>query len=367
MVVAPLIGIMIRMAQVGEIESFASEAQLAAETVHGPLTESLVNYKVQRMIELKPDVIVVGSSRVLRWRGSLFDGCDGRVTCFYNGGGTMGTMLEADQVVRRVMESYSPKVMILDVAHWNFDPNFPDNTQELEDIDPSPLAKVRTAASSVREIVGRAYDDPRIRAVLLGQVAAPAGYRGIRAITRGEGFLPDGSYTPGIGLAETESMSAAQRSADAVQAVVTSGHRFNWFDRADDRDLRQLKDILDLATAHHTQVVALMTPYSDDVADAIDAQPRLRTGFADVEAKLDAIFRERGIPFVRFRRISDVGCSPEEALDGYHPGEVCSARMLGAMLAVPAVNAILSPYASASHVRDAIAHSYSRLSLEPPR
>jgi hypothetical protein len=363
---APMVGVMARMAAVGEIDSFASEQQLAAEIVHGPLSESLVNYKVQRVIALRPDILIVGSSRVLRWRVSLFDGCAGRLTCAYNAGGTMGTMLEADQVVRRVTEGYSPKVMILDVAHWNFDPNHPDNTHQLEDIDPSAPARLRAAAANVREVVGRALEDARIRSVLLGGVSAPAGYRGIRAISRGEGFLQDGAYWPGIGIAETEAIPGPQRSADAIRAVDASGPRFNWFDRADDRDLGELEDLLTVAADRHIKVIALMTPYSDDVADEVQAQPGLRGGFADVEAKLDALFARRGIPFVRYRRLSEIGCTPEEALDGFHPGEVCSARLLRALLGVPEIRTTLAPYVTATHLDDVIAHRHSSLLLEPP-
>jgi hypothetical protein len=356
-----------RSVTLGEVDLFDTPQSLTAEVVHGNLVEHLAEYKLAMTLALRPEVVAVGSSRVMKWRGAFFDGCDARRDCFYNAGGSMATMREAEEFFRDVLASYTPRVLLLDVAHWHLDPNFTDNTHLPVDLRPSSPQRVERALADVRELARAALSDIDLQAALLGRVPARAGYRGVRAIVKGAGFERDGSRREPDGyIAQLLAMTPAERTKDIVDRAYGIGdgaYRFASFDKADEASLRELDTILSLADAHAVKVIAFISPYADDVADAIEAQPRISLGYADVEKQLGALFASHGVPFFPFRRMSEIGCPPGEAVDGYHIGEVCNARMLQRILQDPRAASILQPYVTVAHVRQIIERRASDLVL----
>ena len=367
--VAPLLAFTARAVALGEVDLFDTPGSLSAEIVHGTLVEHLAEYKLAMTRALRPEVLAIGSSRVMKWRDLFFDGCGGRRDCFYNAGGSMATLREAEEFVRDVLRVYTPRVLLIDVAEWHLDPNFTDNTHRPVDLDPPLGARVERAVNDVRELARMTLTEPDLQATLLGRVTAPAGYRGVRAIAKGAGFERDGSRREyDEYLAQLLATSPSDRTKEIVDRVygrADGAYRFASFEAADPASLQELDAILSMADAHGVKVIGFISPYADDVADAIEAQPRISFGYADVDARLRDLFAAHNAPFFRFRRMSEIGCPPGEALDGYHITEVCNARMLERILADPRAASVLVPYASVAHVRDIITHRANDILLVP--
>jgi hypothetical protein len=362
--VAPLIGTTARLGAVGELDLFDTDAALLAESLHGPLAESFVEYKLRMASALRPDLLILGSSRVMQFRAALFDGCAAR-SCVYNAGGGATTLLEAQQFVDAL--PYAPRVLVLGLDVWQFDPSDPTNTHQPGSLMPNALERARRALGVVRTYTPRLYDDEPLRSVLLlGRPEAP-GARGVRAILRGEGFRPDGSYSYGPEFLQTaSSQSPEARAADALGRIERGCCRFEYFTKADASALVELERLVRAAQTRGVAVVAYMPPYADLVAAAIESDPRLAGGFASARYEVSRLLESLGVPFSILSRASDAGCRAEEMLDGLHPSEVCSARILDRLLSTRGFAEALRPFVTADHVKLLISRASSSFSIGGP-
>ena len=353
-----------RFALLGEVDLFDTDAALLSEGLHGPLSESFAEYKLRMTSALAPDLVVLGSSRVMQLRDVLFDGCQSR-RCFYNAGGAATTIAEASTFLDSLPRP--PRVVLLGLDVWQFDPNDATNTHQPETLRPSTLERMRRALGIVREFTPRLYDDSELRSLIVSVRSMPQGVRGVRAVLRGEGFRPDGSYSYGAAfLSEVEAESTSARSLDALSRIARSCCRFEHFSVPDPRSLAELETVVNSAQARGTTVVVFTPPYSDEVVDAVERDPGVAAGFAAVDASLRDTFARLHVPFVSVGRASDIRCEPDEMLDGLHPSEVCAARLLAAMLSSGEVADVLRPYVTPVHLASLLAQTRSPLMLNGP-
>jgi len=334
----------VRFAAIGEFDLFDTDAALAQERLHGPLSEEFPEYKLRRARSVHADILILGSSRVMQFRGALFDRCVS-TSCVYNAGGAGPTMRVAADFFDEVAAAGPPRVLLIGLDTWYFNGNDEANTHLPTDLTPGGGERVRRSVSFLRQFVPRLSQDPQLRAVVAGLVAAPEGFRGARAILKGEGFRPDGSYSYGAQfLADVADEAPAERSADAVTRVAQSCCRLERFTATDPQALQELERLAGAARRSGTQVIAFTLPFSDELMDAVARDEALRSGFADVDARLTETLQRLGIPFVRLTRPSDAGCRSSEMLDGFHPSEVCSARILELLTATDGISASLASF-----------------------
>jgi len=362
--VAPLVAVTARLAAIGELDLFDSDGQLVAEELHGPVSESFAEYKLRMTSALTPETVILGSSRVMQFRDALFAGCGARI-CFYNAGGAATTMLEALEYVRSLPRT--PRLILLGLDVWQFNPNDATNTHQSSSLRPSGIDRVRRAIGTVRQLAPRIYADEALRSLVVLGEPASASRRGARAILRGEGFRPDGSYAYGPALmSDIAGQTPAARSADALDRVARGCCRFERFTEPDQQSLAELEQLVVEVRAKGATVVAFMPPYADLVSNAVDRDAALSVGFARVRDALRGLLSRRGIPFVDFARASSAGCDSAEMLDGLHPSEVCSARVLDRLLANDDIASALRPYTTAGHVRTLLSAAPSALSIGVP-
>jgi hypothetical protein len=355
-----------RFAAVGEFDLFDTNASLRAERLHGPLSEDFAEYKLRMTEGVHPDLLVLGSSRVMQIRETLFDRCSSR-SCFYNAGGAATTVRSAQKFFEHVAASGAPRVLLLGLDIWQLNPNDTTNSHEPVDLTPGLAERLRRSIGVVRQFTPQLENDGALRSVIAGDAAVPQGYRGVRAILRGEGFRPDGSYSYGDKfITDVSNQTPGQRSAEAVERIAKSCCRLEQFVRADPRALTELQDLVSLAQRSGTRVIAFTLPFSDEVMDAVDQNAALRAGFADVDQELRDLFRRNGAEFVRIARLSDAGCFPTEMLDGFHPTEVCGARILARLIASASNARSLAPFVEEGRLRALIASRSSDLFLRPP-
>lgn len=276
----------------------------------------------------------------------------------------MPTVATGLEFFRSVAAEKAPRVLLVGIDFWHLDPAFVGPA--LPTFNASFNNRLEYTLAVVRRFMFAMTHDAQIRALLAGQIAVPPGAAGARAILHDEGFHVDGSWLYSTRqYAETLGQSSAIRSARTLPAVLAGTDFFQPFSTADPVALGQLEELLDLAAAHGTRVVAFTPPFSEEVATAIDGGDALSRGVADVERTLTSAFAKRNIPLLLGRRLSDFGCAADEHWDGIHPTEVCAARLLLRLLDDPRAGSTLARYADAARLRTMIAQRSSSLSLLP--
>jgi len=343
--VAPFFGLLLRLVSLGEVLNDSAPA--GEVRLYGPRYSDFATFKAAETYRRDPDIVVLGSSRVMQFRESMFTGCGPRPNCFYNAGGALPTIRAGNEFLRALGPDQAPRVLLLGLDIWHFDPNFDPRKHDDRQLRSSFQDQLGRAMSVTRDVAAQLLTDPEIRGIVIGSRLAPAGVRGINAILDGSGFRSDGSYRYGRDVLDrVASQASSVRSADELMRIATEGTRFEHFASADEASMAELQELIGHARRSNSTLIAFTPPFSDDVAAAIDAEPGLRAGFADVERRLAALFASQGVPFVAIRRFSDIGCGDSERFDGYHPTEVCNARLLLKLLQEPEIVGALAPYAA---------------------
>lgn len=364
-----LLGLLVPLAVAARAASFGEFGEAwgtPSESVRlfGPLFDDIADFKLRATLRRRPDVLVIGTSRVWQWRQSMFVSCANRPGCFYNAGGAMPTVATGLEFFRSVAAENAPRVLLVGLDFWYLNPAFIGPA--LPTFNASFNNRLEYTLAVVRRFMFAMTHDAQIRALLAGQVAIPPGVTGARAILYDEGFHVDGSWLYSTRqYAEALGQSSAIRSARSLPSVLAGTDFFQPFSKADPVALRQLEELLDLAAAYGTRVVAFTPPFSGEVAAAIDGSGALSRGVADIERTLISAFAKRDIPLLDGRRVSDFGCAADEHWDGIHPTEVCVARLLLRLLEDARAGPILAPYADAARLRTMIDQRSSALSLLP--
>lgn len=344
--------LLIRLIAIGEL--FDDLRPQDNVRLRGALHFDYPDYKLSETLRRRPQLLILGSSTVMQWRDELFSGCTSISGCFYNAGGAMVTLRDGLEFMRRLGKDTAPRVLLLGLNVWHLNPDADDpshNKHVKTDISlGDPLRRLDFALGVSRGMIVNAAQDRELDALLIGRTPMPADERGVTAVLRGSGFRSDGSYD--YGDAERERVSAqapAERSELVRSQIQRSCCRFESFSHPDEVSLQELDDLLNVANALGTQVVAFIPPMSELVVRAMDAQPGLRDGVSRAKAGFAAEFAHRGVSFVDAGTPTDLGCVEEQMWDGIHPSEVCDARMLLRLLDGPA-GTTLARYADRAEV-----------------
>jgi len=336
----------LRVAALGEVLSSGEGASL-----RGTLFADYASYKLGMTIRRGPEVLVLGSSRVMHTRAALFSRC-ASARCFYNAGGGMPDLKTGLQFFRELVRAgAAPRVLMVGVDTWDFNAGFaPVGTDAAEPVRRVGVDGLRYALAVAVDTLMLAPSEPAIRDLLVGRTEVPPGVTGIAAITAGSGFRPDGSYVYSRRDMAAFTSAPGRDPVGYADVVRRCGNRFECPARGpDQRAVGYLTELFALARDAGTTVVVYTPVFADEVAAAIDAaQPRV---LPETDRIVSAAASRFGFPFFAVKTGADLGCERTEFFDGTHGSEVCDARLLLRMLADPRIAEILGPYASAEAIR----------------
>jgi hypothetical protein len=345
-VLAPLASLGARLVALGEV--IVDPGADTSAVLNGQLFADRAIYKLRLSRSVRPDVLVLGSSRVGEFRAQMFATCGSRPNCFLNATGGASTLSRAADFID-LLATYGalPRVLVLGVDIWELNPNFELLRQpQVEPLQRSPTEQLDYALAVTIKTAVLMSNDPAVRDAVLGRAPIPVGASGLNAILRGTGDRPDGSTK----YSESDwrlalSQSDAARSLAYLHLLDIGGYEFEPFDRADERSLGDLERLLAVAQAHAMQVVVFTPPFGSALLSAMRSQPHFADGIDDAERRLDALLTQRGVPHRVALDLGSYGCADDEHLDGLHVSEVCGARILHTLLGQPEVAAVLGTYA----------------------
>src|SRR2546427_1418961 len=314
-------------------------------------------YQLRETLRRRPQVLVLGSSRVLSTRDFFFPGCE-RPGCFYNAGLGMRTLREGLEFIRALTAVSPPRILVLGVDQWQLNPNYrPELAHDVRQLPPGPLSA--SGLVSVKNLVPRLRDDPAFRALVLGRVAESQGAEGVEARMHDDGHRPAGSFS-------WSSDHAADARHDRELMLGTIQQGLSWFppfEHADGRSVAELSELLDLARQHGIRVVGYMPPFPDEAWRQIQELPGLRDGFADAERRVRETFAAHGFPVLIAHTLREMGCADDEMWDGLHITEVCDVRIYRRLLQDPGAGETFRPYTTDAWLAELSANARSPLHL----
>ncbi len=319
------------VARVAALQRNASESLFA----RGVLSQQLGLYKHARLRDVRAEIVVVGSSRVMQIPARLFETTG--MTLFNAGGMIQGVgdleRYAADIAVGRLP---SPRVVILGVDPWWL---FGDRARTIsaptsEDVALNGAAHV---VALRRWMYGREFPFRAIRVGALGP--GPSGTRGaigIGALQYGTGFRVDGSrqYPP----AYYDELRRTGRYRDREDPPVIERIRSFRGQFVRNAGIRgEAVDRLIAACARirnaGVEVIVYLPPFADECRVALDTSTGHAAWWGTYQRDVPVALSRAGFPCRASESPRDYDLDDRWMFDGFHPGEVLNAYVLARSLA----------------------------------
>lgn len=306
----------------GEVAEFQQEVTaLYGSALH----DTVYRYKLALLEARRPDVVVIGSSRVLAMNQSMFS------VPFANLGRTVNYPDEALKLAGDMLELHKPKVVLFGLDPWWLNPRWIHAPDFRTHDDPGGALSPEALFAPMRWLAdGRiGWDLYRDR---LTNAAPPViddvVMLGIQAITIRRGYRPDGSLFRG-GLIY-QARGADTGFGDTLSRVAGDQAQFRFGQSIDETRVETLQETVALLRAAGVTVVTFLAPVAPTVRTAMAQNPdrfAYMTAAREAFASLNSLHLDAWAGDV----LGEEDC---EFFDGFHHGETVDLRLLLALAAM---------------------------------
>lgn len=308
--------------------------------------------KLESVLLRKPEVLALGSSRILEIRSEFFR----PGVRFYNAGLAARKLLQFRQFLDLIPPSAQPKVLIVCLDQRYFDPKDLYSQNDFED----ELSRARDPwrpFNIFAENWRTAYLD-----FFAGKFDLEDVFRssedgltlvGLQARTDRLGARNDGSQFYGEKMHRLMKNPEAPRFNEAFSYLKSGEQRFRFGQEVLPDSLTEIGSFLAECRSRGIQVVGFVPPYAGQVYDKLKEGGKHDYVF-QIGGKVVPLFREYGFVCLDLTDVRAIGASDAEFLDGYHPTEKATLRMFIEMVkAAPA----LQPYCDLDELRALLKNS----------
>ena len=279
--------------------------------------------KLRIIGERMPDVIALGSSRVMQFRADYFQNKN-----FYTLGGLGSSIEELEYTWGKVRQVYVPKVVIVGIDPWWLNPNLKQGNNLINgenEGNNNILVEFFRNKNMRKQLLH--MDEIKDNDALGGRINI-----GLDAAVNGNGYrLSDGSRQYGKTIQDKEDNVTRFKSTYERMEKGAKGDRFVWCDTVSDKQLEKLQILLCDIKKSGAEVVVFLPPFPHEVYDYMDNNPHYHNYLHEYIYKTNKICDELEIPWYNFCDLASVGSSDDEAIDGFHGSELAYARITALM------------------------------------
>lgn len=288
--------------------------------------QSIRKYKYLNVLLKKPDILALGSSRIMQIREEMFD-----VNIkFYNAGGLAHNIGDLIDFIKLLPDDAKPKTIILGVDfYWFGDKNdlvygVSNDLEKIDDaynwrahlyVDRFLLLQIVRHPSYITKIFNKR--DP------IGSKSTI----GLQALS-GDGFRNDGSYQYGSYIQESKKEIVyidREKTLDRIKYGTSPFERNSIFN---EERLDLLSEFLRISKEKGIKVIGLAPPFSDEVLSSLKNSVYQRELLNSFEARVPEIFTKFGFSFFNYSDQSSVDISNLFMFDGMHSSETAMAMIL---------------------------------------
>ena len=281
------------------------------------------NFKLRSVVRRMPDVLVLGTSRVLQFRAQLF----ANPAAFYNAGLGVVHLRHFRQFLEMLPPERAPSLLIIGLDQKFFAASERDIAIELYGTEaPSWVMANKWATVSLDYMRGKyrlsdawsdSEDAPRI---------------GLAARVDGKGVRNDGSYRYGDYLRNPDVRNHTDRDFEASLYWISRGSGgFPWGPGIGQAALDEVAQLLESCRNRRIRVVAFLPPFAHAVYERQASMPQFRY-VLEIERDLRPIFERFEGELFDFSDLASVGASDVETVDGSHGSEAAYVRLFLRML-----------------------------------
>jgi len=326
---------------VGSGEAWSIDRVLAFQQAHRDsrflraLDQVFYNFKYRAIERHRPSVLVLGSSRTMKFRAGMFGD---RAADFYNAGGMVNSLADLHAFCFARPPARLPDVVILGVDLWWLNGQVQPVFRFEQEIDRDRAWTFDQHVTGIRWLLHH----PVVAAQQLAGLAARREPEliGLGARQGRGGFRVDGSFASGVPVPRPGEPFVDREEPPIIDRVRSGTANFIPTDRIDSARLTMLTSVLDAYRSQHRVVIGYLPPFSSAVAETLESDPRYASFFAEFRRVVPSLFAERQFPLVDASDTSAVGMDDRAMSDGFHGEETLHARVVRVMLREPRLRAL---------------------------
>lgn len=272
------------------------------------------DYKLNEILARKPEVLALGTSRVLQIRSFFFKKPD----TFFNGGRVISRAGDLPCLMEEWdKSSFKPKVIILGLDQYFFNKNWDNLKGGCEyNVKISGLNMLSKSSLDV-------YADLMDGKIQVKNIAESDNRQGLTAMMTNSGYrTDDGSYYYGKTVQDFRK-GIKVSFADMEKRIDRGKNRFEWGNEVNEDAIRIVKSFVDYCTRNRIELVMFLPPYPTSIYNRM-----VDSGKYGYILKLDSALRANNLRVHNFSSLESLGSKDDEAVDGLHGSEVAYLRLI---------------------------------------
>lgn len=280
-------------------------------------------YKLQSVLQRNPQVLVLGTSRVLAIRSTFFR----KGVAFFNAGNGITRLGHLRLFLQRLPPESTPQVIVLGVDQYFLNGNFDGLVaDDMESLWSSDRSADDIMISSWLDI----YRDYAQGKFSLNQLIAPTSeYRiGVNARVHVNAFRNDGSYHWGQYVSDpTNPNNPDHNFQNTLDRIARGDRRFQYAEHVSEANLVELDLFLAECKKRGIYVTAFLPPFAHAVYERMRSMSREYGYLRELPSRLRPVFAKYGYRISDFSDLATLGAPDVETIDGFHGSEKAYARL----------------------------------------
>lgn len=272
------------------------------------------DYKLNEILTRKPEVLAVGTSRVLQIRNFFFK----QPESFFNGGRVISKIGDLPCLTEEWdKHHYKPKAIILGLDQYFFNEKW-DNLKGGCEYN-TKVSELNMLSKSSLDV----YSDLADGKIQIKNIAESYHRHGLTAIMTNAGYRTvDGSYYYGKAIHDFK--KGINVSFDDMEKRIARGkNRFEWGAEVNEDAITILKSFVNYCDHNNIKLIMFIPPYPTSIYKRM-----VDSGKYGYILKLDSALRANNLRVHNFSSLDAVGSKDDEAVDGLHGSEVAYLRLI---------------------------------------
>lgn len=311
--VSPLYILLMNSNENSSYSDIVSE-QIAKKAIYGTaLNQNNFSYKLELIKQTKPEIIALGSSRVMQFRSIFFE------QSFISAGGGMNNLEEGFLFVNEMIKFHKPKKVILGLDFWWFSKEREGIVDFKYHSNTGDVITKKKLFFPIKLFNDNKFTYKELLSIMLGDDSNDITYYknlGYQAIKSSNGFLQDGSYLYGKEL--FLSQSEDKLFENTLNRIELGLNGFEHNQTLSFESLKKLDDITNLFKNNNIEYIVIIPPLSQYINRRIDLNKD------KYEYKYNFIKKLEKIGVINYENIFNNDC---EFIDGFHGGDVIYAKI----------------------------------------
>jgi hypothetical protein len=308
---------------------------------------------LQSILANKPDILVVGTSRIGQIRSTFFKpGTSSYLFSHFQRIGYFRHLLE------KISDGSLPRILVVDMDQKFFDPAYNPVSQDNVDA----LLTEPFGASDVLVNWMTVYTDyAKGKFTVAGLIQAPSSDVGLAAIAQDSGYRADGSHQMGTLVSSPANLASTDYQFQSTLSQIAQGVAgFEHSNTVSQPALGELNALLAECRARNVTVIGFMPPFAPEVYQKLVSLPDEYGYLRSLPDDVNAVFKNNSSSFYDFMDPRSLGITDAEMADGTHTTERGSLMMF---LGMASHDPELRNYMDITFLRNVLASSTKQYDL----